>query len=61
LMVVSKYPKSNDAPTALYKYGLLRLQQGKPAEARDALQRLIREYPRSTEADLAADRLKTIK
>jgi len=60
-LVVTKYPRSKDAPTALYKYGLSQLSQGKKAAARAALQRVVREFPSSTEAELAGDRLKTIK
>jgi tol-pal system protein YbgF len=60
-LVVTKYPRSKDAPTALYKYGLSQLAQGKKAAARTALQRVVREFPQSTEAELAGDRLKTIK
>ena len=60
-LVVTKYPRSKDAPTALYKYGLSQLAQGKKAAARAALQRVVREFPQSTEAELAGDRLKTIK
>jgi len=60
-LVVSRYPRSKDAPTALYKYGLSQLAQGKKAAARAALQRVVREFPQSTEAELAGDRLKTIK
>jgi tol-pal system protein YbgF len=60
-LVVTKYPRSKDAPTALYKYGLSQLAQGKKVAARAALQRVVREYPQSTEAELAGDRLKTIK
>ena len=60
-LVVRQYPRSKDAPTALYKYGLSQLSQGKNAQARAALQRVVREYPSSTEAELARDRLKTIK
>jgi tol-pal system protein YbgF len=60
-LVVTKYPRSKDAPTALYKYGLSQLSQGKRAAARAALQRVVREFPQSTEAELAGDRLKTIK
>jgi tol-pal system protein YbgF len=60
-LVVTRYTKSKDAPTALYKYGLSQLSQGKKAAARAALQRVVREYPQSTEAELATDRLKTIK
>jgi tol-pal system protein YbgF len=60
-LVVRQYPRSKDAPTALYKYGLSQLSQGKNAQARAALQRVVREYPSSTEAELARDRLKTIR
>jgi TolA-binding protein len=60
-LVVVKYPRTPDAATALYKYGLSQLSQGKTAAARAALQRVVREYPSSTEAELARDRLKTIK
>jgi len=60
-LVVNRYPKSKDAPTALYKYGLSQLAQGRRAAARAALQRVVREFPQSTEAELAGDRLKTIK
>ena len=60
-LVVRKYPRSKDAPTALYKYGLSQLSQGKTAAARAALQRVVREFPSSTEAELARDRLRTIR
>ena len=60
-LVVTKYPRSKDAPTALYKYGLSQLSQGKTAVARSALQRVVREFPSSTEAELARDRLRTIR
>lgn len=60
-LVVVKYPRTPDAATALYKYGLSQLSQGKTAAARAALQRLVREFPSSTEAELARDRLKTIR
>ena len=60
-LVVTKYPRSKDAPTALYKYGLSQLSQGKKTAARAALQRVVREFPSSIEAELAGDRLKTIK
>lgn len=60
-LVVRRYPRSKDAPTALYKYGLSQLSQGKTAAARSALQRVVREFPSSTEAELARDRLRTIR
>lgn len=60
-LVVSRYPRSKDAPTALYKYGISQLNQSKTAAGRTALQRVVREYPSSTEAELARDRLRTIR
>jgi tol-pal system protein YbgF len=60
-LVVRKYPRSKDAPTALYKYGLSQLSQGRTAAARAALQRVVREFPSSTEAELARDRLRTLR
>jgi tol-pal system protein YbgF len=60
-LVVTKYPRSKDAPTALYTYGLSQLSQGKTSAARAALQRVVREFPSSTEAELARDRLRTIR
>lgn len=60
-LVVRRYPRSKDAPTALYKYGLSQLSQGRTAAARAALQRVVREFPSSTEAELARDRLRTIR
>jgi tol-pal system protein YbgF len=60
-LVVTRYRTTKDAPTALYKYGLSQLAQGKTAAARTALQRVVREYPSSTEAELARDRLRTLR
>lgn len=58
-LVVAKYPRSPDAATALYKYGLSQLSQGRTSAGRAALQRVVRDFPSSTEAELAADRLRT--
>jgi TolA-binding protein len=60
-LVVVKYPRTPDAATALYKYGLSQLGQGRTAAGRSALQRVVRDYPSSTEAELARDRLRTIR
>ncbi|MDB4907276.1 MAG: Tetratricopeptide repeat-containing protein [Gemmatimonadetes bacterium] len=61
LLVVQRYATSAEAPKALYKYALSQLAQKKPDLAKQVLQRVIREYPRSDEADLARARLGTIK
>jgi tol-pal system protein YbgF len=59
--VVSKYADSPRAATALYKRALLLQQRGNIAQARTALNDLVRRYPRSDEAQLARERLRTMK
>jgi tol-pal system protein YbgF len=59
--VVSKYAQSPRAATALYKRALLLQQRGNIAQARTALNDLVRRYPRSDEAQLARERLRTMK
>jgi tol-pal system protein YbgF len=59
--VVTKYGQSARAPTALYKRALLLQQRGNIALARTALNDLVRRYPRSDEAQLARDRLRTLQ
>jgi tol-pal system protein YbgF len=61
LLVSQRYPKSNDAPTALYKLAMSMAAQKKTAAARTYFRRVVSEYPRSTEAELAADRLRTLR
>jgi len=51
------YPDSPRAPSALYKLGLLAERSGNTQQARDAYQRVTRDYPSSDEAALARDRL----
>ena len=60
-LVVTRYPRSADAATALYKYGLSQLSQGRTAAGRAALNRILREFPSSTEAELARERLRSIR
>ena len=60
-MVVEKYPDSQRAPTALYKRALYMESQGNLTGARAALNRLIQKYPRSDEAGLARDHLRSMK
>jgi tol-pal system protein YbgF len=61
LLVTTKYPRSTDAPTALYKYASSLAAQRKVAAARTAFQQVVRTYPGSVEAELAAERLKTLR
>lgn len=59
--VVSAHPTSAKAPTALYKRAQLVLQQGSATRARQLLEQVIARYPRSDEAELAAEQLKTLR
>ncbi len=58
----AKFPQSRRSPTALYKIGyVLETVKKSPAQARAAYQRLVTEYPRSEDADLARARLESLK
>ncbi|WP_411282394.1 tol-pal system protein YbgF [Gemmatimonas sp.] len=59
--VVSAHPMSVKAPTAFYKRAQLALQQGNTPQARQLLEQVIARYPRSDEAELAAEQLKTLR
>ena len=52
-LVATKYPKSAEAPMALYRHGRILWDANKKAEARVVLNRLIRDYPDADEVDLA--------
>jgi TolA-binding protein len=60
-LVVQRYPSSERAPTALYKHGLTLITAGRVQAARAALQQVVSKYPRSDEAVLAKDRLRSLK
>ncbi len=53
--VVELYPNSRAAPTALYKAGLLQVEQGNKDNACQYFQRVLAGYPRSDESRLARD------
>ena len=57
-LVSTKYPKSPQAATGMYKHGMILWDANKRADARIVFNRLIREFPSSPEAELANDRLK---
>ncbi len=59
--VYEKYGTSARAPTALYKTGMLLEQRRDRAGARAAYQRIIQQYPRSNEVDLARGRLAALQ
>jgi tol-pal system protein YbgF len=60
-LVAEKYPNSPRSATALYKLGLSLARQGNTAGARAALDDVVKRYPRSDEAELARERLRTLK
>lgn len=53
--VVELYPNSRVAPTALYKAGLLQVEQGNKDLACQYFQRVLAGFPRSDDARLARD------
>jgi len=55
--VVTRYPKSDKAPAALWQQGLLFIRMGNSPDARLALSKLIKDYPGSSEAGLARQKL----
>jgi TolA-binding protein len=59
-LVVQRYPTSPKSATALYKRALLLKSAGQNAAARASLERIVREYPRSDEAALAREQLRTL-
>jgi tol-pal system protein YbgF len=56
-LVATKYPTNAVAARALYKHGLILWDANKREEARIVFNRLIREYPRSDEAELAKSKV----
>jgi tol-pal system protein YbgF len=59
-LVVRNHAQSPRAPAALYNLGLLAERRKDTAAARDAYQRVLQRYPRSDEAALARDRLRSL-
>jgi tol-pal system protein YbgF len=59
--VVTRYPKSDKAPTSLWLQGNLFLQIGDTPDARLALAKLIRDYPNSAEAAKARQKLSELE
>ena len=58
--VVTRYPQSSRAPTALYKRARARLTAGRRAEARALFDAVVHRYPRSDEAALAREALRDL-
>ncbi|MEJ6476954.1 tol-pal system protein YbgF [Pseudoalteromonas piscicida] len=55
--VVDNFPESNKRPEAMLKLGTIMHKQGQAAEAKTLLNKLIKEYPSTTPAKLATERL----
>jgi TolA-binding protein len=55
--VVTRYPKGDKAPAALWQQGKLFLRMGDAPDARLALSKLIKDYPASAEASQARQKL----
>ena len=55
--VVTRYPKGDKAPAALWQQGNLFLRMGDAPDARLALSKLIKDYPASAEAAQARQKL----
>jgi tol-pal system protein YbgF len=59
--VIEDYPKSDKTPNALLKQGFAFFSLGDEANARLILKELIRKFPDSEEANIAQNKLKTVK
>ena len=59
--VVTKYPKGDKAPAALWSQGNLFVDMGDTPDARLALSKLIRDYPSSEEAARARQKLSELE
>lgn len=60
-LVVDKYPEHSKAATSLYKLASLDARSGDVASAKVELHRLIKQFPDSSEAELAQSMLKQLK
>lgn len=59
--VEKNYPKGNKLPSALYKIGLCYLNMQIRNKGKEYLNRIIKEFPNSPEANLAKERLATLR
>jgi tol-pal system protein YbgF len=59
--VIGQFPQSARAPTALLRLGKLAENKGDKAGAIRYYDRLVRDYPRSDDVEIARDRLKTLR
>jgi TolA-binding protein len=59
--VVANYPRSGQAPAALYKEALTLIELKQPAVAQARLQYLVDNFPQAAEASLAKEQLASLK
>jgi len=59
--VVANYPRSEKAPTALYKEALALIELKQPTVAQQRLEYLVANFPQAEETPLARERLTAIK
>lgn len=60
-LVSERHPQSPRAPGAMYNLGLVQLRKKDSAGAKASFDRVVKQYPRSDEAALARDQLKSIR
>lgn len=59
--VIENYPQGNKVPASLLKQGFAFLNLGDKANSRLILQELVRKYPNTNEAKIAAEKIKELK
>ena len=59
--VLANYPRSEKAPTALYKEALALIELKQPGLAQQRLEYLVANFPQAEETPLARERLAAIK
>ena len=58
--VIEKFPHGNKVPAAMLKQGMALEQIGEKASARLILEELVKKYPKSSEAGIASQKLKSL-
>jgi TolA-binding protein len=59
--VIEQYPQSDKVPDALLKIGYSQVELGDRSAARTSLQEVMRQFPDTTAARLASDRLNRLQ
>ena len=60
-IVIERFPDSSRVPSAMYRLAVLEAESGKSAEARVTLNRVIQQFPTSSEAGYARTMLEQLK